>query len=170
MWLDLVRVQLGAKSEKRAVVVPAPFNSLSRPECACISIRKPNEALGEWNEAVCLSASGHVAAQRDSAAAPGSKTERDASATRECVSHLQGRRKWPPLPRYLTYFCWLWRRSGAQSEAQEVQLYKRTEAENKYTTNFGLLFVIRVQNYLECARLTFCSACDFVVYPLFCNL
>lgn len=54
----------------------------------------------------CLSLDGHVAAQRDSAAGLGSKTKRDASATRECVSHLQERRKWPLLPSYLTYFCW----------------------------------------------------------------
>lgn len=34
----------------------------------------------------------------------GAKTKRDASITRECVSHLREKGKWPPLPRYLTYF------------------------------------------------------------------
>lgn len=32
---------------------------------------------------------GHVAAQRDCGCGLGSKTKRDASTTRECVSHLQ---------------------------------------------------------------------------------
>lgn len=30
---------------------------------------------------------------------PGAKTKRDASTTRECVSHLREKGKWPPLPR-----------------------------------------------------------------------
>lgn len=49
----------------------------------------------------------------------GAKTKRDASATRECVSHLRKERKWPPLPRYLTYYS-LRSRSEAQSAGATV--------------------------------------------------
>lgn len=148
--------------------MPAPFNSLSRPDWACISIRKPNEALGKWGSVFEWEWSRCSSTWLCCSSGFQNKTWCKRN-TRMCVT-FAGKEEMAAPAKLFDLLLLALRRSGAHSRAQELQLYKRTEAENKYTTHFGLLFGIRVQNYLECTRLTFCPACDFVVYPLFCNL
>lgn len=56
----------------------------------------------------------------------GAKTKRDASTnTRMCVT-FEGEGKWPPLPRYLTYFWSRRRRSRAQGRNRVKQSAEAT--------------------------------------------
>lgn len=66
----------------------------------------------------------------------GAKIKRDAKAPHENVCHIWGRRrKWRPLPKYLTYFCREERKTGAQQDLTE-------------SWRSGFLHCNKVSNYL----------------------
>lgn len=149
---------------------PQNRDLLSRTKCV-YTVFPLGKLMNFWreNEAVCSSPGGHVAAQRDSAAGLGSTTKRDASAIRECVSHLQERRKWPLLPSCLTYFLWRGRSSGAHtgaaqrmsrnfgaSQRQKITTLPTSQLGKDAIISTVCRFVVTEQKYLKCTNFLVC--------------